>query len=230
MSEPPSAEPLPRGPLPARSTGGRRATPIVFGVVGVVLVIGGIAAFALRGPKPIPTTPKDPPITKVDPPVAKIDLPPVKNDPPPAPTGPLRVAVLKFKNVGADQKLQPLEAGVGETAVTRLAGTPGVTLIEREDLDSDIGELDKRGDVHFDPSTIARMGQLKGIEVAVQGGFQRAGKEVRITARLVKVENGEVLSTFAVTHSVHDLFGAQDALADGLLPKLKLLAVGREKK
>jgi len=74
------------------------------------------------------------------------------------------------------------------------------------------------------------MGQLKGIELAVQGGFQRAGREVRITARLVKVENGEILDTLAVTHSQRDLFGAQDALADGLLPKLKAIAAKREKK
>jgi TolB-like protein len=53
---------------------------------------------------------------------------------------------------------------------------------------------------------------------------------VRITARLVKVENGEILSTFQVTHSVHDLFGAQDALADGLLPKLRELAQKRANK
>ena len=173
---------------------------------------------------PPKVVPKEPPVAAHDPgPAAKID-------PPPAVAGPLRVAVLKFKNVGSDAKLAPLEAGVSETAVTRLAGTPGVSMIERADLESDVGEIDKRGDVHFDPSTIAKLGLLKGIEVAVQGGFQRAGKEVRITARLVKVENGEILLTFAVTHSVHDLFGAQDALADGLLPKLKDLAAKRDKK
>ena len=63
--------------------------------------------------------------------------------------------------------------------------------------------------------------------VAGKGGFQKAGKEVRLTARLVKVENGEILDTFSVTHSIHDLFGAQDALADGLAPKLKALGATR---
>jgi serine/threonine-protein kinase len=218
------------GPLPARDTGAKKSMPLVLGVVGAVVVVGGIAAFALHKPAP--------PVEIVSPKPADVTAPPQQKqatpDPPPQKqadvSGPMRVAVLKFKNVGADQKLAPLELGVGETAVTKLAGTTGVQMIERSDLESDIGELDKRGDLHFDPSTVARMGQLKGIEVAVQGGFQKAGHEVRITARLVKVENGEILDTLAVTHSTRDLFGAQDALADGLLPKLKAIASKREKK
>jgi serine/threonine-protein kinase len=223
------------GPLAARDTGAKKSTPLVLAAVGVVVIAGGVAAFVLHTPKPDPKPDPKPPVVektpvpsqpaaKVDPPQQKIELQAA------APTGPVRVAVLKFKNVGNDAKLMPLELGIAETAGSKLAGTPGVTLIERTDLDSDIGEIDKRGDVHFDAATVARLGQLKGIEVAVQGGFQRAGKEVRITARLVKVENGEVLSTVVVTHSVHDVFGAQDAIADGLLPKLKTLASAREKK
>ncbi len=213
-------------PLRDQTAPKKSATPLLLGGVGVLVMAGAVVAFVLHGSHPPDVPPKTPDVVTQPPVKTEPQAALIKHDPPPvvAPTGPLRVAVLKFKNVGNDAKLAPLEAGVGETAVTKLAGTKGVSLIERADLDSDIGELDKRGDVHFDAATVARAGQLKGIEVAVQGGFQRAGKEVRITARLVKVENGEILSTFAVTHSVHDLFGAQDALADGLLPKLKELA------
>jgi serine/threonine-protein kinase len=219
--------------LPPRDqTAPRKSTPMLLGAAGLLVLSGAVVAFVVHSSShsdvisPKPPEVVTPPEVKNNPPAALLKPPAPLNNPPPlvAPTGPLRVAVLKFKNIGNDTKLAPLEAGVGETAVTKLAGTKGVSLIERADLDSDIGEIDKRGDVHFDAATVARSGQLKGIEVAVQGGFQRAGKEVRITARLVKVENGEILSTFAVTHSVHDLFGAQDALADGLLPKLKELA------
>jgi serine/threonine-protein kinase len=212
------------GPLPARDTGQKKSMPIYLGIGAVVVLAGGFAVFAVQKPKTTEVVPPQPEVVAPKPAVVK--------DPPPRPveTGPVRVAVLKFKNVGADQKLAPLEQGIAETAATKLAGTPGVQLIERADLESDIGEIDKRGDVHFDPSTVARLGQLKGIEVAVQGGFQKAGREVRITARLVKVENGEILDTLAVTHSKDDVFGAQDALADGLLPKLKTLAAKREKK
>src|SRR5205823_7024222 len=98
--------------------------------------------------------------------------------------GPLRVAVLKFKNVGADKELTGLELGIGETAVSAMSTAGGaVTLIERSDIESDIGELDRAKDDHFDKATIAEKGKLEGVQMAVQGGFQRAGKLVRITAR-----------------------------------------------
>src|SRR6185503_5152321 len=109
--------------------------------------------------------------------------------------GPLRVAVLKFKNVGADGGLRALEEGIGETAVNALAGAKGVEVLERNDIDSDIGEIDRAGDFHFDKLSVAKLGQLKGVEYAVQGGFQRAGSKLRITARFVRVSDGEVVYT-----------------------------------
>ena len=132
------------------------------------------------------------------------------------PDGPLRVAVLKFKNVGADKELVGLELGIGETAVTAMSAAGGdVTLVERSDIESDIGELDRAKDEHFDKATIAEKGKLEGVQVAVQGGFQRAGKLVRITARFVRVENGEIVDTLTVTRPARDVFGAQDEVARG---------------
>ena len=59
------------------------------------------------------------------------------------------MAVLKFKNVGADPKLTSLEQGIGESALTLLAGaSKDVSLIERADIDSDIKEIDRAGDFH----------------------------------------------------------------------------------
>ena len=139
--------------------------------------------------------------------------------------GPLRVAVLKFKNVGADPALEMLSQGIGETALSALTGsTQGVQLIERNDIESDVGEIDRAGDAHFDALTVAKLGQLKGIEYAVQGGFQKAGSKLRITARFVRVENGELLDTLMVTRPAKDVFAAQDAVAKGLREKLLALA------
>jgi TolB-like protein len=139
--------------------------------------------------------------------------------------GPLRVAVLKFKNVGNDKALGMLELGIGETAVNAMAAAGGgVALVERSDIESDIGEIDRGKDEHFDRSTVAQKGRLEGVQMAVQGGFQRAGKKVRITARFVRVENGEILDTLTVTRPARDLFGAQDEVARGLKQKLLALA------
>jgi len=143
--------------------------------------------------------------------------------------GALRVAVLKFANVGHDARLGSLEQGIGESAMTLLAGaSKNVTLIERNDIDSEVKEIDRAGDFHFDALTVAQSGKLQGIEYAVQGGFQRVGKQLRITARFVRVETGEILDTLKVDGSTGDVFKTQDDVAAGL--KKKLLALAEKEK
>jgi len=144
--------------------------------------------------------------------------------------GPLRVAVLKFKNLSKETDLNQLEKGVGETAVNTLVGTKGVSMVERNDIESDMTEIDRAGDFHFNPLTVAKLGELKGLEVAIQGGVQKSGKQIRITARFVRVQNGEVLDTVTVNHKAGDVFGAQDEVAKQLGSKLTALAVKEGRK
>jgi serine/threonine-protein kinase len=224
-------------------------TPL-YAAVGLLLAGGGVAAFLLLKP-PSSDNKTPPPIDKPIAQIAKpgdvtppskdpgpttnnaVDPKPATNTPPTTNAvvdrpgqgkkeGPLRVAVLKFKNLSKDDNLAMLEGGIGETALNELSGTKGVTLIERADIDSDIKEIDKAGDFHFDALTVAKLGQLKGIEYAVQGGVQKSGSTLRISARLVRVENGEVLDTLTVDHKGNPL-DAETKVAKALLPKLKKL-------
>jgi TolB-like protein len=216
--------------------GGKSKASLAIGVAVAVVTLGagvGIVMY-VKSTKPIETT------SRVQPPPLVVQKTPPVEQPKQTdvaveqhaklPTGgkldgPLRVAVLKFKNVGNDKGLGMLELGIGETAVNAMAAAGGgVTLVERSDIESDIGEIDRAKDDHFDKSTLAQKGRLEGVQMAVQGGFQRAGKQVRITARFIRVENGEILDTLTVTRPARDLFGAQDEVAKGLKQKLLALA------
>jgi serine/threonine protein kinase len=224
--------------IPPKGGGGKSRTPLAIGVgVGAVVLLGGIGLVMMMSKKPPVETPVQPPLV-----VEHKTTEPKTTTPTPKPgdttienqaklpsssklDGPLRVAVLKFKNVGADKGLAGLELGIGETAVSAMSTAGGdVTLIERSDIESDIGELDRAKDEHFDKATIAEKGKLEGVQMAVQGGFQRAGKLVRITARFVRVQNGEIVDTLTVTRPARDVFGAQDEVAKGLKQKLVALA------
>ncbi|MDB4968534.1 MAG: kinase domain protein [Myxococcales bacterium] len=218
--------------IPARASA-RSKAPLAIGLgVGVVVLVAGVGLVMALRPKPIVDTPQPPPlVVNKTPPVEQpkqTDVAVEQHAKIPngvKVSGPLRVAVLKFKNVGNDKELGMLELGIGETAVNAMATAGGaVSLIERSDIESDIGEIDRAKDDHFDKATVAQKGQLEGIQMAVQGGFQRAGKQVRITARFVRVENGEIVDTITVTRPTKDLFGAQDAVALGLKQKLISLA------
>ena len=220
--------------IPPRG-GGMRQAPLLVGLGAAVLtIVAGVGLVLYLRPKPAVSSPiESPPL------VVQQTAP--REQPKPTdvavenharlPTGgkldgPLRVAVLKFKNIGADKALTMLEQGIGETAVNAMAGVGGdVTLVERGDLESDVGEIDRASDDHFDKATLAQKGKLEGVQMAVQGGFQRAGKQVRITARFVRVENGEIVDTLTVTRPSRDVFGAQDEVAKGLRQKLVALAV-----
>ncbi len=222
-------------PIPTRGAKKSKAPLAIGAGVAAAVLVAGVGLVAMTSHKPPGATVEPPPVVA---PKTPTETP--KEAPKPGDTtvenraklpseakldGPLRVAVLKFKNVGADKDLTGLELGIGETAVSAMSSAGGdVTLIERSDIESDIGELDRSKDDHFDKATIAEKGKLEGVQLAVQGGFQRAGKLVRITARFVRVANGEIVDTLTVTRPARDVFGAQDEVARGLKQKLVALA------
>src|SRR6185312_12604008 len=143
--------------IPQKSAGKSKA-PVAIGV-GVAVLVAGIGVVVMKNkkpvvvdkpaivtPEPIKAQPK-PGDTAIEPQMKlpSVAKPAAKED------GPLRVAVLKFKNVGGDKDLTGLELGIGETAVSAMSTAGGdVTLIERSDIESDIGELDRAKDDHFD--------------------------------------------------------------------------------
>jgi eukaryotic-like serine/threonine-protein kinase len=216
--------PEPEGkPFPTALVGGIGAVLAAAATVGVVLMI--------RPPKPPPATIDPPPVVaKADPPPKLMpgEMPPTHAPGPivekatvalPA-TGPVRVAVLKFKNLGADKDLEFLTEGIGETVLTELAGSSDrVSLVERNQVASETGEIDFGQTRYVDKSTAAALGKLAGVEVAVQGGFQRAGKTVRVSARFVRIETGEILDTVVITRPAarpDQLLAIQDAVAADL--------------
>ncbi len=235
---PTNVQALPSDPPSPR----RRGLALAF---GAALAVGGIgvALVLLLSPghppalkiEPAPLPPAGPAVEKhaAKPPsdpatgIAGAALVP---GPRPVADGPLRVAILKFQNVGKDPKLDQLAGGIGETAITDMLGVaPGrLALLERNDLESDIGELDRGKDDHFDKATVAQKGQLAGVHVAVQGGFQRAGKVVRVTARFVRVETGEIIDTLRHDGRARDALGLQDEIAKQLRAHV-LLVLDRER-
>jgi TolB-like protein len=139
---------------------------------------------------------------------------------PPAPAdpkrhqGPLRLAALAFKNVGGDAKLDYLKDAWPEALVTDLAGKADYQLIERGQLDVDLGELAFTQNANVvDPATRAQLGRIQGAEVVVLGSFQKEGDTVRASARFVNAETGEVLAAVRLDRPADKLLDLQDAVS-----------------
>nr|WP_255653317.1 CsgG/HfaB family protein [Myxococcus sp. XM-1-1-1] len=135
-------------------------------------------------------------------------------------TGPVSICVLKFRDVNEDTSL---ELALAEAVITDIGAHPGLRVVEREQLDLPMKEQDFHQSDRVDPETRARLGRLIGAEVVVLGSIQRSGPLLRVAARFVHVETGEVLDTARVEGPAQQPFEVQDALTTrvrALLPAL----------
>jgi TolB-like protein len=129
---------------------------------------------------------------------------------------PPTVAVMPFKVLGSD-KASAGEA-VRETVTSDLRDVPGLKVLERSRIDQVIVEQNlatKRTDL--DPVQSVRVGTLLGATLIVAGAYQRAGNTIRLTARLVKVETGEIIGTAKVDGPTSDFLHLQDRVTGALL-------------
>ncbi len=200
-----------RPPRGAQAGGGARRRLLL--AAGALLLLGAaaVAVFATG-----PSRAKPPSADAVK---GVTDGPPRVDRLPASRTGPVRLSMLEFRNIGGDAQLAFLSAGLTESMMTDFGEQRGVRLIERAQLELDLKELEFSQSKYVDPKARAELGKIAGAEVVVLGGFQRAGNVVRAHARFVDVETGEVLHALRVEQVLKDgddgaLFDLQNKLSE----------------
>lgn len=190
--------------------------------LGVPLALSGLGV--RKRPKTLPKPPPPPP------PDGPPKPPPAVASPKPAAaavpaTGPVRIAVLRFKNLAGDPALNVLTEGISEgvtTVLNELRGdTPDrIILIERNQFDEqNLPELKRGSEDYMDKATVAAVGRVLGVEVLVQGAFSRLDDQMRVTARFSRVDNGEILDSMTLTAPAKtgaQIFALQDRVASEL--------------
>ena len=189
--------------------------------------------------------PPDSPVPPAAPPVTPRPGPEPTGAPPSArsapATGPVRVAVLKFKNLSGDRDLDFYTEGLAEQAIIALAPLQGggiaaknsrplnrqIVLIERNQFDEqNLPELKRSQTDYIDKATAAQLGKVIGAEVVVQGTFQRVETQLKVTARFTNLATATILDTVTVVASIataKDKFAVQDLVAEKLKAKLQEL-------
>jgi len=127
------------------------------------------------------------------------------------------VAVMSFKNLNADPSLEWMRVGVAETLVSDLKKRSSLRVVERDQVDKALSEVMLQGKQGGDESTAAKVGKLVGAKTIVLGAFQKAGNQLRITARFITAETGEVVDTAKTTGPVSDVFLLQDEIVARLM-------------
>lgn len=122
------------------------------------------------------------------------------------------LAVLYFENQGNPQ-LEPLKVGLSQMLITDLKGAGDVKLVERAQLQAILDELKLGHDGITDPKTAAQVGKLLGADTLLLGSYFELMGTLRMDARLVKVETGEVVHAHGVNDKTENFLSLEKQLA-----------------
>jgi TolB-like protein len=99
-----------------------------------------------------------------------------------------------------------------------LRDVPGLKVIERSFIDKVLAEQNLQASkADLDPTSTVKVGKLLGASLIVAGAYQKASNAVRLTARFVKVETGEIVGTAKVDGPSSDFLHLQDRVTTELL-------------
>lgn len=132
------------------------------------------------------------------------------------------VAVLSFNNITQNPADDWLGSGIAETVTADLKKIEGITVIGRERVYETLRRLGVSPDAEFDTTMATSLGREIGARWILTGGYQKIGEMLRITARVVEVETGEVLRTVKIDGKMDDIFELQDKIVYELSKDLDL--------
>lgn len=125
-------------------------------------------------------------------------------EPRPPPAGRATLAVLPFKPVVATDRDEALEFGMADTLILRLSGIAGMAVSPLSSV---------RRYSALDSDALAA-GRELGVRSVLDGSVQRSGERLRVTARLLSVDDGRQLWSGRFDEQYTDIFAVQDSIAD----------------
>lgn len=132
------------------------------------------------------------------------------------------IAISYFDNTSGDITYNPLSKGIADMLITDLSKIPKLNIVEREKLESLLQEIELGSSKYFDQKTAQKLGQGLGAEAILTGAFLVIDDQLRIDARLVDVESGNILTAEAVSGGKDDFFALHAKLVQLLVKELKV--------
>ena len=163
----------------------------------------------------------------------KLDEERKKNGPPEkADPGVKTLAVLYFENnsIVDKQALDPLSKGLAEMLITDLAKISGLQVVERERIQYILDEIKMEQSEYFNEKSAVRVGKLLGAHALLMGGFVKSDKKtIRIDARLVKTETGELIKADKIEGDPKKLAQLEGELAIKIASDLSIAVAEKQK-
>jgi hypothetical protein len=105
---------------------------------------------------------------------------------------------------------------------TDMAGLDGLTLVERDRLDAVLAEVELGESGYLDPSTAQVAGRGLGAEHVLVGTWTVMDTSLRIDARILSVENGEVVGAASASGATADFVALEKDVVADLLGDLSI--------
>jgi adenylate cyclase len=126
------------------------------------------------------------------------------------------IAVLPFVNMSDDARNEYFSDGLSEELLNLLTQIPGLKVASRSSAFSYKGKDFKISDV----------GHELNVAHVLEGSVRKDGNQIRITAQLIKVNDGFHLWSKTYDRSLDNIFAIQDEIAAAVVAQLKLKLFG----
>jgi TolB-like protein/DNA-binding winged helix-turn-helix (wHTH) protein/Flp pilus assembly protein TadD len=128
------------------------------------------------------------------------------------------VAILPFKPLVADKRDEALELGVSDSLISGFSRLRHTTV-------SPISAVRRYAGLEQDARAA---GQELGVASVLDGNIQRTGERIRVSVRLVNVEDGRTLWAETFDENFTDIFAVQDSISQRIVAALALQLSGEE--
>jgi adenylate cyclase len=129
------------------------------------------------------------------------------------------IAVLPFVNMSPDKDQDYFCDGIAEEIINALVHIESFKVIARTSAFSFKGQ-------HID---IREIGRILDVETVLEGSIRKDGNQLRITAQLIKIDDGSHIWSERYDCEMKDVFSVQDEISLAILNSLKVKLLGETK-
>jgi TolB-like protein len=135
---------------------------------------------------------------------------------------PKRVAIINFDNSsGKTSEFGDLGGPMRDMLTTDLTEVKNLSMVDRQALEKIINEQNLNNTNRFDQNTATKLGKLLGAEVIITGTYFEFYGNLRVDAKFINVETGEIAFSVGVDGAREKLFDLKNSLVNKIIEKLK---------
>ena len=135
---------------------------------------------------------------------------------------PKRVDIISFDNSsGKESEYGDLGGPLSEMLTTDLSSVKNLKIVDRQALEKLLNEQNLNNSKSFDQATATKLGKLLGAEIIITGTYFEFFGTLRVDAKFINVETGEIAFSVGVDGAREKLIDLKKTLANLIIEKLK---------